>query len=246
MIGVRKWAIPTALTGAALVAVASLGFRPLAATEQARPASRQSSPARTGHYRTELPAATKCPPEELSCGLQKPVLSDGVRRFENENYGLRMTFPRGSAVCMTRSGNAPHGFFAAYGSEPSCAERPERRPRFISVYAEFNALFYTSIAEALPDGCGPLSDAVRRQLESRELAFPGHRSATCQTPSGGGNVEISVYTLAGPWDESGPPPAVRSRSIVFSATLGTTPARLGADVARFREVLRSIQIRSTR
>lgn len=80
-----------------------------------------------------LSALRDCPEEELSCGRQRPVISDGVTPFVNENYHLNMVFPRGDRVCMTRSGNAAHGFFAVYSPPLGCPARPERGPRFIAL-----------------------------------------------------------------------------------------------------------------
>lgn len=190
-------------------------------------------------------AAAPCPPEQLSCGRQQPVVSDGVRRFWNEDFWLGVTFPRGSRVCLIRSGDAPHGFFARYGQVQDCAERPERGPEFIAIYAEHNALFETSLRAIAPADCGPLSAAVRRRLAAGGLSFPNYRSMACETTVHGGAIEISVHTLAGPWQRAGSVPG-RSRAGIYFATLGTTPARLDADLARFRQVLGSVRISSLR
>lgn len=228
MAAMRLWAI---LAAAAFVAMT--GSEPRPSAPKATP------PAGT-------PSAPPCPADELSCGLQRPVFSDGVRSFSNENYGVRMTFPRGSAVCMTRSGDAPHGFFAVYGADAGCSERPERPPRFISLYAEFNALFERSLAAVVPETCGPLLESVRQRIGAKPLAFPNWRSVTCQEPSDADSIEIAVYTLAGPWQSSGEQPESRSRAVVYFAALGSTPAHIEEDLARFRVVLASIEIRSVR
>ncbi|HMG46352.1 MAG TPA: hypothetical protein VK614_02680 [Allosphingosinicella sp.] len=186
-----------------------------------------------------------CPPEQLSCGRQQPIVSDGSRRFWNEDFWLGVTFPRGSRVCLTRSGDAPHGFFARYGPVQDCAERPDRGPEFIAIYAEYNALFETSLRAIVPADCGPLSSPVRRHLGRGGLSFPHYRSVACQTPVGGGAIEISVHALAGPWQRADSIPG-RSRAAVYFATLGTTPAQLDADLIRFRRVLGSVQISSLR
>lgn len=225
----RLWAI---LAGAAFVAMTGIGPRP--------PAPKATPPAGT-----QSPSARPCPAEELSCGLQKPVISDGVRPFANENYGLRVTFPRGSAVCLTRSGDAPHGFFAVYRTEAGCAERPERPPTFISIYAEFNATFLRSLAEVVPSDCRPPSGAVRHRIGGWRPALPGLRSVACQTLSRDGAIEIAVYAMAGTWPDGDTPPEARSPYVIYTVTLGTTPAHIESDVARFREVLRSLRIRPT-
>jgi hypothetical protein len=47
-------------------------------------------------------ALPDCPEERLSCGKQRPVVSDGVTRFRNEDLYLRAVFPSGEQVCFTR------------------------------------------------------------------------------------------------------------------------------------------------
>lgn len=187
------------------------------------------------------PTSADCPERQLSCGRQRPVVSDGVHPFENAEVGLRVTFPRGSAVCMARSGDAPRGFFAIYGPGPTCAERPERPAGFISMNVSFNALFYTRLEQATGD-CGPLSADMRWRLGSRGLPFPGYRSMVCQSyDSKSGMVELSVHALAGPWQDFGPT-RPKSRMAIYVAAMGTTPARLDADLARFRRVLAGTRI----
>ena len=143
------------------------------------------------------PTLPDCLETQLSCGRQRPIVSDGVTPFVNENYYLAMVFPRGSQVCATRSGDAPHGFFAVYGAPPGCPERPNRPPRFITLYAEYNALFITELSEIMPDSCRPLAADTRRRLSGPGLSFPGSPSILCETRAASNRFEISVYTLAG-------------------------------------------------
>jgi hypothetical protein len=226
MIGVRPVKI------AALGAVLALAILPAAGPAQrhvARPA-----PAPAG-------AVPECPAEQLSCGRQVPVVSDGIRLFENEDLWLRMWFPRGSLVCMARSGDAPRGFFAIYGPGPNCAEHPDRQPRFISLYGGYNAMETTRLAEAAGD-CPPLSTALRRRLGGEALALPNYPSLVCETATRPGSIEIVVHALAGPWRRAGSAPGRLIRSGDFFAALGTTPAHFDEDLARFRQVLRRIRI----
>ena len=188
-------------------------------------------------------AAPDCPEDDLSCGRQRPVVSDGVQPFADPNHYLAVVFPRGSPVCMTRSGNAPHGFFAVYGAAPDCPERPDRPPRFISIHAEFNALSWTELAQARTQDCGPLSGPVRRRLEAAPLRLPEVPSAVCQRRGAPGTIELVVHALGGPWQTQGTPPRTsRYRAAIYYLTLGTTDAHVDEDLARFREVIGSIRI----
>ncbi len=208
---------------------------------------RGAAPARgappTAANAVNLAVASDCPEDDLSCGRQRPVVSDGARPFEDANHYLTVTFPRGSQVCLTRSGPAPHGFFAIYGTPPDCGERPERPPRFISVYGEYNALFWTELGEARTEDCRPPSAATGRRLGSEPLQLTGFPSGVCERPSAPGTVELSVYALAGPWQTQGDPPNLyRYRAGLYYLTLGTTDAHFDEDLARFRRVLASVRI----
>jgi len=206
-----------------------------------RPAAEQAATAQPAE-----PKAPPCTPEHLSCGMQRPVPSDGVRPFVNEEFGLRVVFPRGSRVCLTRSGDAPRGFFAIYGADAGCAERPERPPRFIVFDLGYNALFRASLAEVLPDDCRPPGAALRRRIGSPAPAFPGLRSAICQLPSRTGDIELYVYTMAGQQPRRDSSPESRTPYAIAIASLGTTAAHFDEDLARFRRVLASARIRPPR
>jgi hypothetical protein len=178
-----------------------------------------------------------CPAEQLSCGLQKPVLSNGVRAFVNEEMALRATFPAGSRVCLSRSGDAPRGFYAWYGtSEAGCPERGDIPASFMGLSAHWNAAFARS-AEQAADPCRPLSGRVKRLLQGAALAIPGHRSLACARDGPEGRVEVTVYALGGPADPDEGVPGV-----VYFAVLGSTPERLEQDLVRFRQFLRLVRV----
>jgi hypothetical protein len=178
-----------------------------------------------------------CRSEQLSCGRQRPVPSDGVHPFINEDMGLRAVFEKGSGVCLARSGDAARGFYAHYGAETDCSERGARPPAFIGLYASWNSSDYASLGEAVPD-CRPLSPAVARNLEGETLAFPGILSLACQRQEQPGRIEIAVNALAGRrngGDADGPP------ATLYTAILGTRPERLEEDLARFRTFLGNVR-----
>lgn len=186
-----------------------------------------------------LPPAD-CPEEELSCGKQRPVVSDGVTRFRNEDMYLSVVFPAGSQVCMTRSGDTPRGFFAIYGAAPGCQEPPRRPPRFIVLNTMYNAVFYETIGDAVED-CDPLSAETRQRLGGVPLVRPGFKILACETRGPAGAIEIHLNFLGGPWQE-GETPRSRVRTVIYYFTFGTTPDHFDEDVARFRRVLASVRI----
>lgn len=186
-------------------------------------------------------AVPDCPTEELSCGRQRPVRSDGVTRFRNEDMYLSAVFPAGDQVCMTRSGDTPRGFFAVYDAPPACPEPPQRSPRFIVLHSMFNATFHADVEDA-PDGaCAPVTAGTRRRLGGTTLAMPGFRAVLCEAPRDGGATEISLHFLGGPWQE-GEMPGSRVRAVIYYFSFGTTPDHFDEDLARFRRVLASVRI----
>jgi hypothetical protein len=182
--------------------------------------------------------ATPCAPEELSCGLQKPVASDGVRRFTNSEMGLSAVFPRGSRVCKTRSGDAPRGFYAWYGTPAKgCPERGDIEAARMSIDSSWNASFYTSLRQAAPD-CAPLSPSLKRQFGGGNLSIPGVRSLVCGQESKNGAVAIAVYALAGARNAA----PVDHLSTIYTAMIETHRGRASRDLPMFRTFLRQLRL----
>ncbi|HZF94380.1 MAG TPA: hypothetical protein VEZ20_05845 [Allosphingosinicella sp.] len=184
-----------------------------------------------------------CPADQLSCGLQRPVVSDGTAPFANDEFGLRIVFPAGSNVCMTRSGDAPRGFFAIYEGPASC-EEPARPLRFVTVNLSWNALDHRTLEEALDGHCPAPSPETLRRIGPRPLAMAGLESRLCEVPRPGGGAELFVHSL---FDID---PAARAHSgapsaMVFAA-LGTDPAHFDEDLARFRAILATIRFEARR
>lgn len=182
------------------------------------------------------PEPPPCPAEQLSCGKQTPVISDGSRLFENDEMGLRAVFPAGSRVCMSRSGDAPRGFYAWYGTTAAgCPERGDIPATFMGISSSFNALSYKSLREASHD-CRPLSPVIRARLHGSLLKIAGHDSLACQSDGQNGELQIIVYALAGrPTDEGAP-------GVVYFASLGSRADRLDGDLAMFRAFLGRLRV----
>lgn len=185
-----------------------------------------------------LANATDCPEDDLSCGRQRPEVSDGVTRFSNDNMYFSAIFPAGSQVCLTRWGTAPHGFFVVYGTTQRCPERPERPWRYIVLDASYNAPFYERVEDSLGGPCTPPSAGHRQRLSGLGSVFLGVPILLCETHGPGGNFEIGMHFLSGPlWDRGS-----RLRKAIYDFSLGTSEATFDEDLARFRRVLASVRI----
>ena len=189
---------------------------------------------------SQLGQEASFPLEQLSCGLQKPTLSDGVTRFVNEDMGVSAIFPRGSQVCIGRSGDAHRGFYAWYGMDvQGCPERRDVPATFMSVTTMFNALDYSTPRQVAHDECRPLSPAVIDRLGGHRLGFAGHPSSlACQEGEVDSALTITVYALAGrsPYDKRD------IAHVIYFATLGTDPKRVDEDLQRFIAFLRNVRI----
>ncbi|WP_129794125.1 hypothetical protein [Sphingosinicella sp. CPCC 101087] len=168
------------------------------------------------------------------------MLSDGARPFVNENMGLSVVFPQGSRVCMSRSGDAPRGFYARYGTGATgCPEGREDSPEAsMGLNSSFNATFLATPAE-VAGSCTPPDEAILQHFGADGLVFPGHRSLACQSIGKDGSIDLTVYALAGEW--AGDPPEDVPH-VVYRATLGTRPGRLEEDLRMFRTFLGQARI----
>jgi hypothetical protein len=127
--------------------------------------------------------------------------------------GLQAVFPAGSRVCLARSGNAPRGFYAWYGTtRTDCPERGDIAASRMAISAMYNALFHRELRDAVGT-CHPLSDAFVQALGGESLAIRGHRSLSCQTDMPNRDIAIWVYALAGrlPDDGSDDQPGVTTQ-----------------------------------
>lgn len=180
-----------------------------------------------------------CPPEQLSCGMRQPVVSDGVRPFRNREMGLQATFPAGSRVCLARSGDAPRGFYAHYGlTKAGCPESGEPPPAHMGIGSSFNAVFYRTLREAAGE-CGPPSGTLGQMLRDQPLAIRGHETLACQSDEPDGRIELTLHAMAGTWPEDMSEDAPR---VLYWVSFGTTPDRLRDDLRTLRRFLRSVRI----
>ncbi|HEX8191959.1 MAG TPA: hypothetical protein VF552_03585 [Allosphingosinicella sp.] len=185
-----------------------------------------------------------CPADQLSCGRQRPVISDGRAPFANDEFGLRIVFPAGSHVCLTRSGDAPRGFFAIYEGPASCEEPPARPLRAVTVNLSWNALDHPTLEAALEGRCTAPSAQMLRQLGPRPLAIPGLESRLCEVARRGGGTELFVHSLLDIDPEREPDPGAPA-AMIFAA-FGTDPAHFGEDLARFRAILATVRFEAPR
>jgi hypothetical protein len=179
-----------------------------------------------------------CPAEELSCGKQKPVRSNGRDPFVNDDMQIRATFASGSEVCLTRSGDAARGFFAWL--EPTgnpCSENPDRKS-YLAIDSNFNSNFVKTLLEAAGGRCDPLPAGILEHATARDFAIPRHRVLVCGQRMSAG-IGLTVYALGGGTEDSGDG---EYQAREYRATLGTTERRAKADIAAFRKFLGSLEL----
>lgn len=177
------------------------------------------------------PAKAPTPDPSENAGPATPVVSDGVKPFENQGLGIRAYFPRGDQVCIVRSREGQRGFYARYGAgEPGC---PEARgdAAFMGISAATNGPGYSSIREAV-GLCQPLTPALIRRMGGKP-AFPGRESIACMDDTGG-PIMIMVNALGDKADGVS--------HIVYTAALSTPANRIDRDAAMFRTFLQKLQL----
>lgn len=215
-------------TGTAVIGLEAGRYVPLAPADAAPLLNHAGAATNSSH------GPPPCPADELSCGKQKPVRSDGVRPFINREMGLSVIFPRGYLICMGRSGDAPRGFYAWLGIPTSCTEsKLPVPPGYFGIYASFNVLDWTSPRQNFRF-CKPLSPGLSRRLLHAKLRFAGHPSAICQRMTKDG-VELTVTVLGGPKCDG-------ISAVDYNASLGTTWKRFDVDLKRFETFIHQAKI----
>lgn len=183
------------------------------------------------------PPSAPCPEEELSCGKQRPVISDGRTPFINEEMQIQATFPKGSPVCMTRSGDAARGFYAVFDPEDMlCSEAGSIRSA-LTISSSWNAMDFAAPREAIYDNCKPLETKIAATIGNDPLAIPGLESVVCMDRKPNRTFSITVFALGNSrQDGSG------LNDTLYWAVISTTDAALAADVGRFREFLDTLAV----
>jgi hypothetical protein len=153
-----------------------------------------------------------------------------------DEYGLAVALPDRAKVCESLSGGHLHGWAIAIGGDCKNAAR------FISVLANWNAVFYRSPrAVAL---CSRREGGSFAKGSSLGLSFRGHPSATCFQEQPKGKILITVATQAWRWPDAGKSadPADRTSWVNYSAYLRTTRQSLSQDLRTFRTILEQVKI----
>ena len=156
----------------------------------------------------------------------------------NEEYGIRAFFPRDAVVCVARSWEHPVGLYAFFGEPRECGHPfDEPVPRYVGIYAGYNAFFATSARDHLPCPDGPPPAGV--SLDLRDLVLPGLVSHTCASVKDGRTV-VAVSALGGgPFSEVESEPS--TELILYHALLSTRAEHLSEDLAYFRRFVRLLQ-----
>lgn len=176
--------------------------------------------------RTAATRFVPCPADRMLCGMERPVVSDGERVFSNLRLGLAASFPAGRSVCTARPFEDDlsldgRGFYGMIRDPDIPCDRD------ISRELGLEALKERTVAEALPQGCQPLSPALLKAFGGRAPRFDGHRSQVCQETADG-QIWVGVFAVAGSRSEGG-----RVSTTLYEAYMRTTEAGLAEDSRSF-------------
>lgn len=181
--------------------------------------------------RTAATSFVPCPADRMLCGMERPVVSDGERVFRNARLGLAASFPAGRAVCTARpfeddlslEGRGYYGMM----------RDPEIPCDIIDISRDMGleALKERTLAQALPQGCQPLSPALLKAFGGRTPGFAGHRSQVCQETADD-QVWVGVFAVAGSRSRGG-----SGSTTLYEAWMRTTEAGLAEDARLFEAFL---------
>lgn len=186
--------------------------------------------------RTAVTRFVPCPADRMLCGMERPVVSDGERVFSNVRLGLAASFPAGRSVCTARPFEddlslAGRGFYGMIRD-------PDIPCDIIDISRDLGleALKERTVAEALPQGCQPLSPALLKAFGGRAPGFAGHQSQVCQETADD-QVWIGVFAVAGSRSEGG-----SVSTTLYEAYMRTTEAGLAEDARSFEAFLSRAKI----
>jgi len=186
--------------------------------------------------RTAATRFVPCPADRMLCGMERPVVSDGVRVFSNTRWALAMTFPAGRAVCTARPFDDDLSFdgWGFYGmirdADTPCDIIGNSRDMGLEAVKE------RTVAELLDGPCQPLSPAVLRVFNGRSPGFAGRQNVVCEE-RGNDQIAVGVYTIAGPAPGSG-----NAATTLYQAWMRTDAAHLAEDARSFETFLRTARI----
>ncbi|TAJ62529.1 hypothetical protein [Brevundimonas sp.] len=186
--------------------------------------------------RTAATRFVPCPADSMLCGMERPVVSDGERVFSNVRLGLAASFPAGRSVCTARPFEDDlsldgRGFYGMIRD-------PDIPCDIIDISRDLGleALKERTVAEALPQGCQPLSPALLKAFGGRAPRFAGHQSQVCQETADD-QVWVGVFAVAGSRSEGG-----SVSTTLYEAHMRTTEAGLAEDARSFEAFLNRAKI----
>jgi hypothetical protein len=148
---------------------------------------------------------------------------------------ISAVFPRGSQVCMSRSGDSPRGFYASYGKNGGKCREDRLSADASMGIGSVGAAYMDHPLLDIAAHCRPLSAHILTIPSGDSLTLLGGKSLTCQETKQDGSILITVHTLADSTDPADQGP-------LYWATLSTKPDRMSDDIAMFRRFLESLKL----
>jgi|GEM_PF-5597592 len=182
--------------------------------------------------RTAATRFVPCPAEQMRCGMEQPVVTDG-RVFRDARLGLAAAFPAGMPVCKswTEFSDEPLGFHAMYRpADIPCENTDQSRTLGLEIVTAGTS------RETLPPDCRPLPPASLQAFGGHVPSLPGHRSHICQETATD-QIAIVVRTHASLPQANG-----QEKATIYEAYLVTTEADLAEDARVFEAFLQTAKI----
>jgi hypothetical protein len=155
----------------------------------------------------------------------------------NHEYAFRVSVPRGTPVCIARSGSHPHGFL--WNLDRSDCHRNDTRNvvRAMGIWVEYNTAFVPSISKYLSPYCNG-----SRVVRDKSFSIASMQTAHCVHHHANGVVGIDVAAGRGIWLAASADREDNFPRIYYRAWLLTNRASYNRDFGRFRQFVKSIRL----
>ena len=167
--------------------------------------------------------------------------ADGPQLYRNEEFGIRLTIPKGLQLCVPPEHEHDHGpvFLLRHTKSRACDDLSDER--YVAIFAGYNAVDGTKrLGDYLKSVCTGIGRG-RCRLAPRDLQIAGMRSKAGRVNRKDGWIDIFVVTQGGKPD---PQFDATVPSVNYDLSLHTTARHFDEDLRTFRELLSTVKLSS--